>query len=97
MDKPFPSILSTLLSILFNLASCSDVKPVPPVEVLESILLILAITLASPVGSPLLSPSVSFTLRMAAFKFCSSVFLMLLTSLVKPLFSSPIAVVLASI
>ena len=64
---------------------------------LESILLILAITLASPLGSPVLLPSVSFTPRIAVFKFCSSVFLISLTSLINPLLESPIAVLLASI
>ena len=53
--------------------------------------------MASPLGSPLLSPSVSFTPRIAVFKFCSSVFLISLTSLINPLFESPIAFLLASI
>ena len=59
--------------------------------------------LASPLGNPVLSPTVSSTptkvssVWIAVFKFCSSVFLILLTSLTNPLFSSPIAVLLACI
>ena len=59
--------------------------------------------MASPLGNPLLSPNVSSSptkvssVWIAVFKFCNSVFLILLTSLIKPLFVSPIAVLFACI
>ena len=63
----------------------------------------LAITFASPLGNPLLSPTVSSIptkvskVWIAVFKFCNSLFLTSLISLIKPLFSSPIAFLLFSI
>ena len=72
-----------------------------PIELF--ILLILAIILASPLGKPLLSPTVSSSptnvskVWIAVFKFCNSVFLILLTSLTNPLLASPMAVLFASI